>query len=197
MPSIVSLTRYIGELGLSLELEAEVVGTSLMYLQVAVKELSLTQLGSDSVALATAAVMLAAKTKETNVKQTEIVEVGVKLASLGEKTGTLSIEKFAERKKILKDKAGFFETLIIRLVPLDVKLGFFYLTGICTDAKILRVAQKLLLDFYRSGAVLNVAPEVLAKAALRLAEVVLLESPQTQLKTEFPFIEELLEDVYT
>jgi hypothetical protein len=182
---------------MSLDLHTEIIATSFLSLHAAVKELSLTQLASDSVALATAAVLLAGKTKEAHVKQTEIVDVAVKLASADK--ATISIELFAERKRILKDKAGFFETLIIRLIPLDVPLGFYYLAGICPheDAKLLKVANKLLLDFYRSSLALEIHPETLANGALQLAKLALADQPTAAGKVALVELQELLEDVYT
>lgn len=195
MPSIVSLTRLIGELGLSLKLSREVVATSFIYLHTAVRELSLTQLGSDAVALAMAAVMLAAKAKEAAVKPNDIAEVAVKLAS---EKPTLSVEAFAERKKILKDKAGFFETLIVRLQPLDLELGFYYLTGICPDGNILHVATQLLFDFYRSSLALGQSATELAEAAAMFAKVILSEDPITgNTFKHFPWLTDVLEDIYT
>jgi hypothetical protein len=195
MPSIVSLTRFIGEIGLSLGLTEEVVATSFVYLHAAVKELSLTQLGSDAIALATAAVILAAKVKESQAKQNDIVEVAVKLAC---EKPTLSIEVFADRKRILKDKAGLFETLIVRLHPLDFQLGFYYLSGICADKQILHMASKLLVDFYRSSLALEVPCEELAEGARLFAEVVTTETKVNEgTLAKYTWLPELLEDVYT
>jgi hypothetical protein len=195
MPSIVSLTRFIAELGLSLNLSQEVIATSFVYLHTAVKELSLTQLGSDAVALAAAAVMLAAKTKEAAIKPNDIAEIAVKLAT---DKPTLSVEAFAERKKILKDKAGFFETLIIRLQPLDFDLGFYYLTGICAEQNILHVANQLLFDFYRSSGVAGVSPTDLAEGAAVFAKAVLGTDPvKPEIFSQYPWLTDVLEDIYT
>jgi hypothetical protein len=193
MPSILSLTRYIAEIGMTLSLSSEVIATAFVYLHSAIKELSLTQLGSDAVALATAAIVLACKVKEVAIKQNEIIEVAVKLAS---DKPTLSIELFAERKRILREKVGFFETLILRLHELDFELGFFYLGGISSNPTELQVANKLLLDFYRSALVLSVPCEALAEGALAWARICLSDGKLPDF-SQHPWLPKLLEDVYT
>ena len=162
--------RFMSEVCSTLQTPPEILASALLYIHAAADSLDLTRLSSNVVCLAVSALLLSLMVNEKlllglKVKLHDLLEISVKLSS---ETRYLSAEEFGWRRKILKQKAGFFESVILRIVGGNLEtpaLAAFRYLEIYTESENLHLAKILLGDMFRSPQSLRYTPEILASTA--------------------------------
>ena len=164
--------RFMSEVCTTLQLPPEILASALLYFHATAESLDLIKLGSDVVSLAVSALLLSLMVNERlllglKVKLHDLLEIAVKLSS---ESRYLSAEEFGQRRKILKQKAGFVESVILRVVGGNLEtpaISTFQLLEIYSpDAETFRLAKIILLDMFRSPRSLRYSPQVLASTAV-------------------------------
>jgi len=176
--------RFISEVCLTLETPLEIPSAALMFFHAGAGALDLSRLGSEVIALATAAIIISLKANEQalvglKLRLFEILEICVKLSA---EVQSLSAEVFAQRRKTLRQKAGFFESVILRVVGGALETpaveAFRYLEISSPDSDVLRLGKIILADLCRSPGCLKHTAENLAGAALLVTLEVLGKLPE-------------------
>ena len=173
--------RFLSDICCCLEIPSHIQRVACKYVLVCFGEkipgrLVLEKLGSDGLALVVAALQLAAKAQEIFLtgndpeivkcrrRLVEIVDVAVRLASIGE-GNSMSIERFYHRRKIMREKAGIMESLLVRILgpEMDPSVRGGNFTNM--------TASRFALDFYRSPSSIAFTDTTIDEAAVRICRV--------------------------
>lgn len=176
--------RFMSEVCLTLDAPLEILGAALMLFHAAAGALDLPKLDSDVITLAVAALSLSMKANEQvllglKVRQHDLLDISIKLAS---ESKFLPAEVFAQRRKMLRQKAGVLESVILRVVGGDLETpairALQNLEISSPDSDVLRLARIILADLFRSPNSLRHSPSALAGAATLVTLEVLGKLPQ-------------------